>query len=186
MTPERITLGSDSEESAAVAAVVRHHGAMTARVAELAGGVVDAVTDGADVSGAKTALVSYMRDEVLPHALAEESTLYRAAAEEDRARMLIDAMIAEHALIFVLIDCLDGAQEPGPVAAAAGAVEALFVAHVRKENDLIVPLLASLPDVSLAGLVRGLHELVGEDDAAATGGDAGDGGAGDGCGCDKD
>ncbi|MDZ7578076.1 MAG: hemerythrin domain-containing protein [Candidatus Nanopelagicales bacterium] len=183
MTPEPITLGSDSEESAAVAAVVRHHAAMTARVAELTGGVVDAVTDRDDSSGAKTGLVSYMRDEVLPHALAEESTLYRAAADEDRARMLIDAMIAEHALITVLIDCLDGAQEPGPVAAAAGALEAMFVAHVRKENDLIVPLLASLPAVSLAGLVRGLHELVGDDESAPTDGGTGDGCA---CGCGKD
>jgi hypothetical protein len=46
-------------------------------------------------------------------------------------------------------------------AAAARALSALFAVHLAKENDLVVPLVMAGEDVSLAGLLEGMHELIG-------------------------
>ena len=57
-------------------------------------------------------------------------------------------------------------------AAAAGyAHEVMFAAHLTKENELILPLLAAAPDVALADLLAGMHELLGG--AASESGHAG-------------
>jgi hypothetical protein len=45
--------------------------------------------------------------------------------------------------------------------AAARALSALFEAHLAKENDLILPLLLAADDISLAGLLDGMHDLLG-------------------------
>jgi hypothetical protein len=43
----------------------------------------------------------------------------------------------------------------------ASAILALFESHLSKENDLLIPALVANPDVSLADLLSGMHELVG-------------------------
>lgn len=176
MTIEGVTIASDSADAEAAGAVLRHHTAMVDEARALTDAVIDAVDTDGDVIAARTAASAYFRDEVLPHALAEEETLYRAAARQDRARLLIEAMEGEHRVIGDLIDRLATANAPGEAAAAAGALSEIFEAHVVKENEIVLPLLASAPDISLAALVGGLHELVGASEpAAATGGC--------GCGC---
>ena len=44
-------------------------------------------------------------------------------------------------------------------AAAATALRVVFDDHLRKENELVLPLLVSSPDVSVAALLAGMHEL---------------------------
>jgi uncharacterized protein (DUF2249 family) len=60
-------------------------------------------------------------------------------------------------------------------AAAARALLELFQAHLAKENDLVLPLLASASDVSVARLLAGMHELLGEAPAGPEGHGSGHG-----------
>ncbi|MEV4257137.1 hypothetical protein AB0J52_28605, partial [Spirillospora sp. NPDC049652] len=57
-----------------------------------------------------------------------------------------------------LVDALRAA--PGPVEAApdARALQVLFEEHAAKENDLVLPLLAATSAVSLAELLRDVHQ----------------------------
>jgi len=70
-------------------------------------------------------------------------------------------------------------------AAAARALQVVFESHLAKENDQSLPLLASSPDVSVAELLEGMHELLGGDsnaDVAEAEAEAGCGGHTCGCG----
>lgn len=175
-----VTVASSPEDAKMAEAVVSHHAAMVSRVGELVGAVADAITTGTETSTARDAVVAYFRNEVLPHAKAEESTMYEAAARNDRARMLIETMTVEHDTIAESISQLEQAEEPGAVGVAAGALDALFTTHVGRENDFVIPLLAGDPGVSLAGLVEGLHELIGGDESQS---ESGKKEPGCGCGC---
>lgn len=180
MSNETVTVASSSRDAQLAEAVVSHHAAMTREVGELVGRVVAAVDAGEDPRPARDELAAFFTTEVLPHAKAEESTLYGAAAGIDRARMLIETMIIEHGLIAEAIAGLERAETAGSIAAAAGALDALFTGHVGRENDFVIPLLAADPVVSLNELVEGLHELIGGADSdPSTPGDSG----GCGCGC---
>lgn len=181
MTADPVTVSRNARDAAAANAVVAHHGAMTDRVSGLLAEVVQAVDARSDVLAPREALVAYFRDEVMPHALAEESTMYRAVADDLSGRLLIGSMIEEHGRIKAMIDGLARAVDAGAVAAAAGGLEALFAAHVDKENNVIVPLLSTSGSASLADLVEGLHVLVGDSDSPH--GVAGGSGRGCGCGC---
>ena len=90
-----------------------------------------------------------------------EKTLYPAAAGFDRARLLVDAMVAEHGVITGLVEELAAAGDGVRAAAAGRALRAVFDTHLVKENEQVLPLLAQAPDVDLAGLLGGIHELLG-------------------------
>jgi uncharacterized protein (DUF2249 family) len=124
----------------------------------------------------------------LPHAVAEEKAMYPAAHGTERGRLLVDGMLAEHVSIGALVD--EVAQAPTPVraAAAARALRALFESHLAKENELVLPLLAADPAVSVAALLGGMHELLGghghdHGDQAEQTGEAEQGGCGGHCSC---
>jgi hypothetical protein len=95
----------------------------------------------------------------VPHAQAEERTLYPAAGDFVQARLLVDAMLAEHGVITGLVEDLAGATDGVRAAATASALRTLFDSHLSKENDQLLPLLAQAPDVDLAGLLDGMHDL---------------------------
>ncbi|MEK8228301.1 hemerythrin domain-containing protein [Oerskovia sp. M15] len=122
---------------------------------------------------------------MLPHALAEEAAMYPHAHRDEHARLLVDAMIAEHGVIGELVDALDSAPNPVRAAAHARALQVLFETHLTKENEQILPLLALSSDVSLAAVLDGMHELLGghsHGEAGEPAAGAEPGGAG-GCGC---
>jgi uncharacterized protein (DUF2249 family) len=78
-------------------------------------------------------------------------------------------MVAEHRRLAALIDRLESARTPVGMASTALAVRVLFDAHLAKENELVLPLLVSAPDVSVAELLGGMHELLGGHDDHADG-----------------
>lgn len=43
----------------------------------------------------------------------------------------------------------------------AGAIAALFMSHLGKENDRLIPALLEMPQISLGDLLADMHELVG-------------------------
>ena len=137
------------------------------------GARVDAVRMAArndqDVSTARDAVVAWSRDELLPHAAAEEQTIYAAAAAKPEGRLLVEALVADHHLIGEQVERLAGAPDAVAAASAAAALEALFLVHLAKENEQVLPLLAADPAIAVSDLLEGMHrELVGDEgDTAA-------------------
>ncbi|MEV1147364.1 hemerythrin domain-containing protein, partial [Micromonospora sp. NPDC049799] len=167
----------------AAQAVVRHHAQLAADLDRHVDGLLDAADQG-DAAGAlrhRDELLGWLRDELLPHAYAEEGSLYTAAGDRVEAALLIRGMLDEHRAISGLVAELEAADRPVRLAAAARALAALFAVHLAKENDLIVPVLVDAPDVSLATLLDGMHDLLGSSDGSGRGGCGG----GD-CGCGGD
>lgn len=147
----------------AAEAVVRHHAQLAETLNTHTARLLDAADrgDGQRVREVREDLVKWLHADLLPHAHAEESTLYREAAARPEGGLLVDGMLNEHQAITALIRELETATAPVRVAAAARALDAMFASHLAKENDLVVPLLVEAEDVSVAALLEGMHELIG-------------------------
>jgi len=159
-----VVIASTAEDAAAAEAMMSHH-------SQLAGELMERVTDALaaaqpaveseTAARARAELVAFCRDDLLPHANAEESALYPLARADARARLLIDAMISEHRTLGALVDSIDAAGSAVEVAAEATALRVLFTEHLFKENNIILPLLAGSAEVSLAAALRDMQELLG-------------------------
>jgi len=153
-----VVIASNEADAKAVEAVEAHHaqlaGALAAHVDRL-------LVQQNAWEPARDALVTWARTELVPHAQAEEKTLYPAAGAFDRARLLVDAMVAEHGVIVGLVDEVASATDGVRAAAAGRALRALFDTHLVKENEQVLPVLAQAPEVDLTGLLGGMHELLG-------------------------
>jgi uncharacterized protein (DUF2249 family) len=169
---EDVMFASSEADSRAVEAVEQHRAvlasALSTQVERLlsTGDVWQPIRDG---------LVAWRRSDQVPHAQAEERTLYPAAGDFVQARLLVDAMLAEHGVITGLVEDLAGATDGVRAAATASALRTLFDSHLSKENDQLLPLLAQAPDVDLAGLLDGMQDLLGEEGHLT---DAAEGGCG--------
>lgn len=165
---DNLTFASTEADARAVEAVEEHHAALAGALAVQATALADLARAGRadDAEHARTQLLAWCRDELVPHALAEEGSLYRAAAEQSEARLLVEAMLAQHRAIVGLVDALDAARDTVSAAVAAGALRSLFEVHLAAENDQILPLLVAAPHVSVADLLGDLHEMVGGGEAA--------------------
>ncbi len=154
-------IASTEADSRAATSIEEHHaqlsGALQRQVEEVTAAAAGA-EDGAwkDATGR---LVDWCRAELLPHAGAEEQTLYAAAHDRVEGRLLVDSMLKEHVVIGSLVEELALAQAPLEAAAAAKALLVVVTSHVEKENTVLLPLLSSAAEVSLADLLGGMHEL---------------------------
>ncbi|MFD2768001.1 DUF2249 domain-containing protein [Micromonospora eburnea] len=162
---------------AAARAVIRHHAQLAAVLDRHVRNLLEAAEHGDDVRAqdVRADLLGWLREELLPHADAEETALYPVAADRAEAALLIRGMRAEHRAITDLVAELDATTEPVRLAAAARALAGVLAVHLAKENELIVPLLVDAADVSLAALLDGMHDLLGSSKSA--------GGCGGTCGC---
>ncbi|MCW3845415.1 DUF2249 domain-containing protein [Micromonospora yasonensis] len=170
-------------DRAAARAVVGHHAQLATA---LDGHLADllAAADQGDTARAGQVcdnLLGWLRDELLPHAHAEETGLYPVAADRPGAALLIRGMRAEHRAITDLVAEFEAAAEPVRAVAAARALAAVLAVHLTKENELLVPLLVDAADVSLATLLDGMHDLLGSSDSSDS-----SGGCGGTCGCGGD
>jgi hypothetical protein len=107
-------------------------------------------------------LVEWCRGQLLPHARAEESTLYPPAAASEKGELLVDGMLEEHRTIYRLVDALARVADPVRAVALAGALEAVVAGHLAKETEQLLPLLVHSPYIALAEAVEGLEQLVGD------------------------
>ena len=140
-------------------AMVAHHAVLAGGVARRAA-ALRAAAEGNDHHEAPMAeLVAYLAEEVLPHAVAEERTLYQAAADKADLAETVTGMVDEHRRLVSLVERLATAGDANAAAAEAEAIGALFAAHVAKENGMILPALAADDAVDLAGLLVQLHRL---------------------------
>jgi len=180
-----VVVATSAEDAQAVEAVKNHHAQLAGALAVRVEALVQAAARG-DLPGAgaaSDALVRWCDAELIPHALAEEQAMYPRAQQDPRAQLLVDAMLAEHRDLVALVEALR--QPSGPVRAAANAqaLRSLFASHLVKENEQILPLLAESPEVSLAVILEGMHELLGAQDQGEGADAVDEGGCGVECGC---
>jgi uncharacterized protein (DUF2249 family) len=170
---QSLTIASTQADAESATTIEQHHaelaGSLQAHVQALLRAVDTFDDHGRDL--ARTDLVTWCRRELLPHALAEEATLYDAARSLPELEPLLRAMIQEHGQLQDLINDLAATPTAAESAATAGALQALFGSHVLKENELLLPALASATDVSLADQLTRMHREMtahqNADDAAA-------------------
>ncbi len=158
-----VVVATSEADAQAVEAVKDHHAQLAGALSVLVEALLDAASRGdQDGAGAASeALVLWCRAELIPHALAEEKTMYPKAREDLRARLLVDAMLAEHRDLVELVEAIGKATTPVRAAANAQALQSLFDSHLVKENEQILPLLAQSNEVSLAVILAGMHDLLG-------------------------
>ena len=160
---DRVVIASTEADARAAEAVEQHHaqmaGALGAQVKALVGAA--AGRDDEAAAAARSVLAAWCDRELVPHALAEEKAMYPAAQAKPEGRLLVEGMLAEHRVIVGLVQLVATTQDPVRAAAAAKALQVAFDSHLSKENELVLPLLVSAPDVSVAELLGGMHELLG-------------------------
>ncbi len=176
-----LVIASNQEDAHAAEAVKQHHAALAGALNLHTETLFTAATAGGPAAAeqARRDLVDWCERELVPHALAEEQALYPAAQATIEGRLLVEAMLGEHGVITGLVREVADSADLLRAAGSAAALRALFDSHLTKENDLVVPLLAATPGVSLHDLLGGMHQLLGEAAETATaGGDPLDTGCG--------
>ncbi len=160
MPANDVIVASTAADAEAVDAIKNHHAQLAGQLAVLTDAMLWAVDRGADFEPARAATLVFLTGELLPHAGAEQDRLYPAATRTERARPLVESMIAVHRVIGSLVERIR--IEPPLRAAASGhALRVLFDAHLTDENERILPMVAGDPEVSLVEVTHGMHELLG-------------------------
>ncbi len=101
-------------------------------------------------------LIAYLAGEILPHAAAEEATIYPAAAALDGLAGIVSEMTAEHTVLSETAGRLAGPAAAASAAKHAEEIARLFAGHVAKENVLQPALLAS-QGTNLPALLAAMH-----------------------------
>ena len=138
--------------------IMHHHAVLRRGLERRTGTLCEAVESGAPFERPLTVLRDYIAREILPHANAEERTLYRAAATQARGSELVSALIAEHQALTYLAGRLQPGADGHDAATAAERIATLFAGHVAKENDLLLPALTG-SGADLAALLADMHQL---------------------------
>jgi uncharacterized protein (DUF2249 family) len=158
-----LELATSHRDAEAAAAVREHHARMSGSLAMHVDTLLRAAVGPRHIADdVRRELVGWCRRELVPHALAEEGAMYPAARATLTGRLLVEGMLAEHTVITGLVAEVERADDPVRAAASAYALKVAFDSHLAKENDLVLPLLVETPGVSVADLLGGMHELLGE------------------------
>ena len=122
--------------------IVHRHAVLRRGLERRSGALCEAVEHGVPFERLMKTLREYVVGQILPHAKAEERTLWQAAGAQARDRALVGALTAEHHALAYLA----GRLRPGTGGAEAAKVSewiaTLFAGHVAKVNDLLLPALA--------------------------------------------
>jgi hypothetical protein len=81
-----------------------------------------------------------------------------AAATDPTLRLLVTGMIVEHQTLLALTAELPSTSTGVDAAGVARAIREVFVGHVRRENELLLPALAADPSTDLATLLPVMQE----------------------------
>jgi len=136
--------------------MLAHHRMLDEQLRTYVTAVSGAVAAGYPHEAAVAGLVAYLAEEVLPHAAAEEETLYPAAAHGNLTRTIRE-MIGEHRVLFAAAERLASAPDGAAAAEQARQIADLFATHVAKENDILLPALLAERDADLTALLAEMH-----------------------------
>ncbi len=154
---ETITRPAGADE--AVRSIRAHHAQLTQGLSGRVCSVRDAVRGGGDTQAARDGLLAFLDEELMPHAAAEERTLYAAGRTLAEGRLLVEAMTEEHRALAALLAALRGQSEPLDLAVSAAQIESLFGVHLYKENELLLPVLLDT-GADLRALLHDTHHLL--------------------------
>jgi len=159
-----VLIASNEADAHAAQAVKQHHAALAGALSQRTEALLSAAfrRDGSAAEQARRDLVNWCEGELVPHAAAEEQAMYPAAQATIEGRLLIDAMLGEHKVLTRLVRDVADSTDVLRAAASAAALGSMFDSHLTKEDHLVVPLLAATSGVSLAELLGGMHQLLGD------------------------
>lgn len=147
---------SDSE---AFEAIRSHHRQLGAAVTKRVDALVGDVAGNRGYEIARAEFITFLVDEILPHAAAEELTIYPAASTLSDLAPTVTAMVAEHRQLAGLVESLAGASSADDAVADAQTLAALFSAHVAVENEVLLPALVADESVDVASLLSSMQHL---------------------------
>ncbi|MCL6562826.1 MAG: hemerythrin domain-containing protein [Firmicutes bacterium] len=143
-------------------AIAAHHAEMVKHLERAVRDLAQAMEEQRPWAPLRDALCRYADGELLPHAAAEESTLYARARDNPVLVPLIEAMLAEHRSLRQWRDRIQQASQAVDALVAGGALSGLFAEHAAKEEHQLLPALVRRADVDLGALLGALQdELVG-------------------------
>lgn len=140
-----------------VSAITSHHAELQASLSARVDAVITAARTGDPYDEAVADLGLLLATDIVPHARAEEDVLY-AAATSPALRPLVTGMIFEHQTLLALAGELPSVTTGVDAAGIARAIREVFVGHVRRENELLLPALADDRDVDLPALLPVMEE----------------------------
>ncbi|MDA8291157.1 MAG: DUF2249 domain-containing protein [Actinomycetota bacterium] len=146
---------SDAE---AYEAILGHHEALRAGLAGRVEALRVASGGPGDLAAAKGAALAYLAEEILPHAVAEEVSLYPAAAAIPGLRSLVAGMTIEHRALAAGVEMLAAQDDPAELVATGEAIATMFAEHAAKENDLLLPEVRASGEGRLVALLGAMHE----------------------------
>ncbi len=146
-------------DAEAFEAMLTHHRNLEDQVARRVTTLRASVDGYGPYEPAAAELVAYLAEEVLPHAIAEEHSMYYAAAGLPDLAGTVAEMIAEHRQLAALVEALATSKSPAAAAELAASIGTLFTAHVAKENDRLLPPLQADDTVSLPEVLMQMHRL---------------------------
>lgn len=138
-------------------AMTNHHAEM---VNALEGRIDLLVSSTENWQEGRNAVVSYLLNDVLPHAEAEESTIYSAALQFVRLTALVRSMMWEHTIIRELTQALQESIQRDHALMLAMQVSKLFWVHAEKENRYVIADLAPEPDIDLHAILGAMHDAL--------------------------
>ncbi len=144
-------------------AMLEHHKRLGEELSGRADAVSREVAAGRPYGTAVAGLIAYLAEEVLPHAAAEEKTIYPAAARAGLAGTVVE-MTAEHVTLSALGTQLAALTDGRAAAARARQIAGLFTTHAARENDVLLPALLADHSADLAELLAQLHDSTGHGD----------------------
>jgi uncharacterized protein (DUF2249 family)/hemerythrin-like domain-containing protein len=141
----QVALGNKPTEAQRVlSAIEAHHAEMAQRLSALANSMAKGAAPEAHSQLAKD-FSSYLRSDILPHAQAEETSVYLRAQKVGLADV-VETMLFEHRYLRAKIDefeTLSGSEQ----AAVSLVISEVFSIHAQKENLFILPqVLSSVAD----------------------------------------
>jgi iron-sulfur cluster repair protein YtfE (RIC family) len=147
-------------DTEAFEAMLAHHRSLTDGVAGRVATLRAALASGTRYQASAAELVRYLADEVLPHAQAEEQTIYPAAGQKPDLAGTVKQMTDEHRRLADLSEQLARAAGGQEALVAANAIGPLFAAHVDKENVVLLPRLRDDQGTGLAALLGQMRDLL--------------------------
>jgi iron-sulfur cluster repair protein YtfE (RIC family) len=151
-----------SRETKALQVLLAQHRRLGEGMQRRVAAVTGAAAAGGSLAAATSDLLAYLASDVLPHAYAEEDTIYRAAAGQTDLAGTISEMITEHRVLATAASRLAGGLDDSSALMQAKMLSALITSHVVKENEVLLPALLADDAVDLADLLEELRERLAE------------------------
>jgi len=123
--------------------MVAHHRELTTLLRKRVAALRSVIIGGQPFAGEHASVRDFLTVEVIPHARAEEDVVYDVSASLPDMAALVEGMTMEHEALVSLATQFADADNGALSISAATAFSALFDVHVRKENELLLPALAS-------------------------------------------